>query len=243
MFESTEASPLHSPAESLAALPGSTRPRLRRSRSTVSSSKITLDFPTKTDPSVYLTVRSGNHSAFGAFSPTPDAQPLLQFFATPKRRRPPIPPPMPVRAQTIPSISRTASSFSIAAERSSTPPSASPLFDFDRGYVTPRPIPPSSPVSHSGTPPALASLERRSRFCAKRVFCATCNVPGTNFPSCARCGAAWCSRACRLPNGARHVCPAAPTTSPAPLSRAGISRPPVAIIPAAPIPIPTPSPH
>ncbi|KAJ7675884.1 hypothetical protein DFH06DRAFT_1292097 [Mycena polygramma] len=230
MFESTEASPLNSPADSVVALP-----RLRRTASLASvfssSSKITLDMPTKTSPSIYLTVRS--HSAFGAFSPTPDAQSALQFFATPPRRqprRPALAMPVPERAQTVPSISRTASSF---ADRAPPSPASAPLLDFDTDYARPR------KGAHDPTSPALASLERRSRFCANRVVCATCLVPGTNFPACPRCGAAWCSRACRLPNGVRHVCPAAGR------SRTAISTPPVPMVapPSPPVPIPIPSPR
>ncbi|KAF7365241.1 hypothetical protein MVEN_00395900 [Mycena venus] len=213
MYESAEASPLNSPADSLVALPDD-RPRLRRCRTSSSlsvfsacSSKITLDLPTKTDPSVYLTVRTGTHSAFGAFSPTPDAHSSLQFFATPvRRKRPTVVPPVPERSHTIPSISRTAPSL---ADRVPPSPSSAPLLDFDTDYATPCRVLGSPAPIHDPTPPTLASVERRSRLCSNRMLCATCRTSGTNFPACARCGAAWCSRACRLPNGVRHVCPAA----------------------------------
>ncbi|KAJ6584949.1 hypothetical protein B0H19DRAFT_1059270 [Mycena capillaripes] len=245
MFESTEASPLNSPADSLAALPDDERPRLRRCRTSSSlasslfssSSKITLDLPTKTVPSIYLTVRS--NSAFGAFSPTPDAHAALRFFATPTRKqRPTLIMPVPERAHTIPSISRTAPSIS---DRAPPSPASAPLLDFDTDYAKRK-------APHDSTPPSLASLERRSRLCANRVFCATCRTSGTSFPACPRCGAAWCSRACRLPNGVRHACRAAsPAASPAPRarsrSRTGISSPPVAISPSTPVPIPITSPR
>ncbi|KAJ7109708.1 hypothetical protein C8R43DRAFT_176973 [Mycena crocata] len=231
MDDSEANSPLNSPAESLAPLPPA-RP-LRRCRTSSSlfspsssSSKLTLDLPSKAVPSVYLTVRTGKHTAFGAFSPTPDAHSALQFFTTPTRRRPSIvhPTPVPVRAQTVPSISRTASSFSISDLSPSTSPSpASSLLDFDRDY-TPRPSP--SRRGQDPTPPALASVEKRSRISSKRMLCATCRAPGTNFPACGRCGSAWCSRSCRLPNGVRHVCAGAPPQ----LSRTGISSTPLAII-------------
>ncbi|KAJ6559216.1 hypothetical protein DFH09DRAFT_1162250 [Mycena vulgaris] len=228
MFESTPTSPLNSPADSLSTLPdtdprpGTRTVRRRRTCSSLfsSSSKSTLDMPTKADPSIYLTVRSGNHTAGGAFSPTPSAAAALQFFTATAHpaRRPPMPSawttPVPVRGHTIPSISRTASSFDVGHLSSS--PDSSSLLDFDRDCAPKR-----FPVD--STPPALASLEKRSRLCTKRVFCATCRTPGTNFPACARCGSAWCSRACRLPGGVRHVCTAAPN----PPSRTGISTPPV----------------
>ncbi|KAJ7935618.1 hypothetical protein B0H13DRAFT_1948894, partial [Mycena leptocephala] len=227
------------PPESIVALP-----RLRRCRTSSSlvssSSKITLDLPTKTDPaSVYLTVRKGTNSVSGAFSPTGDAHAALQFFVTPvRRRRPTVVPPLPERALTIPSISRTASSS--FADRVPPSPDSAPLLDFDTDYATPRPV---NSLARDPTPPTLASLERRSRLCSNRVLCATCRTPGTNFPVCARCGVAWCSRACRLPNGVRHVCLAA---SPAQYSRArmgtGISSSPVAIAPSPPVPIPFASP-
>ncbi|KAJ7670228.1 hypothetical protein B0H17DRAFT_1209454 [Mycena rosella] len=244
MFESTPASPLHSPAESLAQLPDDPRARtLRRQRTcsslVSSSSKITLDLPTKADPSLYLTVRSGKHTAVGAFSPTPDASASLQFFGPQPRSRRTLPPsawstrtsaPPPLRALSIPSISRTApSSGSSISDLAPSPisPAAASLLDFDRAYA-PRA---KRHATSDGTPAALAALERRSRLCTSRVFCATCRTPGTNFPACARCGNAWCSRACRLPNGARHVCPQ-PAQG---LSRTGISCSPVPMSAPAPI--------
>ncbi|KAJ7134600.1 hypothetical protein C8R44DRAFT_870219 [Mycena epipterygia] len=190
-----------------------------------SSSKITLDLPTKAGPSVYLTVRTGKYTAFGAFSPTPSAEASLQFFTPQKTRRPSMPSawstpvPVPARAHTIPSICRTASA-SFASDLAPPSPSsaaAASLLDFDRDCTPRRPR--TAPVD--ATPPSLASLEKRSRICTPRVLCATCHTPGTNYPACARCGAAWCSRACRLPGGMRHVCP------PAPRAGTGISSPPV----------------
>ncbi|KAJ6508816.1 hypothetical protein C8R45DRAFT_968820 [Mycena sanguinolenta] len=225
MADSTDCSPLISPTESEA---GDERPRLRRART--ASSLSLRETQSKSSPSVYLTVRTGAHSVFGAFSPTPSAHSALELFVSPRKRRSAVPP-LPQRALTIPSISRTAP---FNADRASPlSPASSPWLDFDTGYAAPRPPPSSTPVhaADPGTAPALASLERRSRLCANRVQCATCRTPGTNFPACPRCGAAWCSRACRIPNGVRHVCPAAPVPSP---KRAhsrpptGISLPPIA---------------
>ncbi|KAJ7459839.1 hypothetical protein FB451DRAFT_1563542 [Mycena latifolia] len=260
MFESTPTSPLNSPADSLAQLPDDVHTRTLRRRRTCSSlvsssSKITLDLPTKADPSVYLTVRSGRHTAVGAFSPTADATASLQFFTSKAKSPPPSAWTTPRRSATapacttlsIPSISRTASSFGASdLAPSPTSPAAASLLDFDRNCA------PKRTMSADSTPPALASLERRSRLCANRVFCATCRTPGTNFPACARCGSAWCSRACRLPGGKRHVCLPQATAAPAPVSRTGISSPPVPVpsaparvsVPvdiATPAPIPIPS--
>ncbi|KAF9013518.1 hypothetical protein BDQ17DRAFT_1343584 [Cyathus striatus] len=54
--------------------------------------------------------------------------------------------------------------------------------------------------------PVLASLERKSKLCARRVHCSTCKKPGTDYPRCAKCGEMWCSRECRLHGGKRHMC-------------------------------------
>lgn len=53
----------------------------------------------------------------------------------------------------------------------------------------------------------LEDLERTSRF-RIRAVCAVCKKKGSNFPSCAKCGEAWCSRDCRTKGSStgRHVC-------------------------------------
>ncbi|KAJ7095889.1 hypothetical protein B0H15DRAFT_827498 [Mycena belliarum] len=236
-MDSSPDSPLSSSADSL------TRPRrlLRRTTSSISllssSSKITLDFPSKADPSVYLTVRGGRH-ALGAFCPTPDAASALQPFArrTPKRLwlapASPAPGHPPLRPLSIPSISRT-----VAFAASPVSPATEPLLDFDRDYTAPK-----RALTTDGTPPALAALERRSRLCTARVFCATCRAPGTNFPACARCASAWCSRECRLAGGKRHVCLSSeerPLAS-APAPRVGATRTGISN---APFPVPVPIPR
>nr|GAT60327.1 predicted protein [Mycena chlorophos] len=223
MFDSMPASPLYSPAESV--LEDTGRPRLRRCRTSSSlfsaAGKVTLALPTKADPTLFVTLRTGNH---GSFTPTADAHASLELFVTPSRmtrKKHPLPPvpPLPLRLD-VPSISRTASS------------TGSPVVfgEFDRAF--PRPPPPPTPVpdsasssaepTPSSTPPSLASVERRSRLCSTQVNCATCGVQGHNFPSCARCRQSWCSRACRLPGGIRHVCSSRPATAipslPAPIA-------------------------
>lgn len=70
---------------------------------------------------------------------------------------------------------------------------------------------PATPKSHSPLlpeiRPSLADLEHASRF-RVQAQCVTCRKPGSNFPSCSRCGETWCSRECRLKGsgGSRHVC-------------------------------------
>ncbi|KAF9221629.1 hypothetical protein BS17DRAFT_711153 [Gyrodon lividus] len=55
--------------------------------------------------------------------------------------------------------------------------------------------------------PVLEAVEKGSKFSC-RTICATCMKSGRDFPRCARCGEMWCSRACRLPGGKKHVCAA-----------------------------------
>ncbi|KAK7048339.1 hypothetical protein R3P38DRAFT_2868754 [Favolaschia claudopus] len=199
---SSENSPLNSPAEIIAVLHDDEEPRPLR-RSTTSSSlfsaysscsRLSLDLPQKTDPSVYLTLRSGTNSAVGAFSPTPAAHDALQLFLTPQRKRRRRPAtaspvtPLPERALTIPSISRAPPPIS---DRAPPSPSSAPLLDF-------HPLAPTPPQT------TLASVERRSRL-TFQIKCATCRAPGTNFPACPRCGVAWCSRQCRIA-GKQHAC-------------------------------------
>ncbi|KAJ7288357.1 hypothetical protein C8J57DRAFT_1279945 [Mycena rebaudengoi] len=184
----------------------------------------------KADASVFLTV---THLPFGAFSATPEsATATLRFLAGPsssrsrKNLRPSLrgawssPPDSPVDSESfsesIPSISRTASSFSVSDIGSPSSSAATSLLDFSiLPERTPRKratinvdvdVDPRGDTQCSDIDPRLALLEKRSRFCTARVFCVTCQKPGTNYPSCARCGDKWCSRACRLDGAARHVC-------------------------------------
>ncbi|KAJ6613344.1 hypothetical protein B0H10DRAFT_2049363 [Mycena sp. CBHHK59/15] len=205
--------------------PAHTTPSPRRRKTSVfslsvaSSSRVKLDLP-KANASVFLTVRTGPHNVAGAFSPTPDAAASLQFLVAPysasvtrARRRSPARPPMPSAwsapaasqaaspAPTIPSISRTASSFSVSSATSPTSSTAASLLDFSI-------LPARRPLADADElDPALAALEKCSRFCATRVQCSTCRKPGTNYPACPRCGLRFCSRPCRLQGATRHVCP------------------------------------
>ncbi|KAH9854671.1 hypothetical protein C2E23DRAFT_725990 [Lenzites betulinus] len=59
---------------------------------------------------------------------------------------------------------------------------------------------PATPRTHSVLAhelPSLDDLERSSRFRVEST-CVKCHRPGSNFPSCAKCGERWCSRECRL---------------------------------------------
>lgn len=59
---------------------------------------------------------------------------------------------------------------------------------------------------HADTlPPVLKAIERSSRLSCRSI-CSACMKQGTNFPRCPRCDEMWCSRACRLQGGKKHVC-------------------------------------
>ncbi|KAJ7485865.1 hypothetical protein FB451DRAFT_1554665 [Mycena latifolia] len=55
--------------------------------------------------------------------------------------------------------------------------------------------------------PVLDALERGSRMGTGHMACAACGTLGSNFPRCAKCAQAWCSRECRL--SSVHRCSAA----------------------------------
>ncbi|KAI8978681.1 hypothetical protein BD414DRAFT_494079 [Trametes punicea] len=102
---------------------------------------------------------------------------------------------------TIPSISRTPSSYSGSEYFPTAPSSAGP--------PTPVHSAPTLPVARKSESlhPVLANIERTSLLNVK-TSCATCGKRGSNFPCCPKCGELWCSRPCRLKkgNGKRHVC-------------------------------------
>ncbi|KAI0953321.1 hypothetical protein AcW1_007569 [Taiwanofungus camphoratus] len=101
---------------------------------------------------------------------------------------------------TLPSICRTPSSYTDSEYFPTAPSSAGP--------ATPaREVSPSPKGKQRSLHPALESLEGSSKLSVK-MCCATCQVAGTNFPSCPRCGEMWCSRQCRLQGtgGKRHAC-------------------------------------
>jgi len=102
---------------------------------------------------------------------------------------------------SIPSISRTASSFTGVDDASTAPTSVHVSRD-----SSPKPSLHSPRAQPARLHPVLAACERGSKF-TTQMICATCAKPGRNYPKCAKCGEMWCSRACRLKDGAkRHVC-------------------------------------
>ena len=97
---------------------------------------------------------------------------------------------------SIPSISRTSSSVS----------------DSDIGLIpssaaqSKAPSPNAEGRSNYKLHPILAACEKMSKV-SNRTICVTCKKPGYDYPRCGKCGEMWCSRACRLRDGAkRHVC-------------------------------------
>jgi len=188
----------------------------------------------KTSPSpaipVILKAETQTLKAYGAFTPTSSAFPSLKYFAdstlstsilpsltgiTRRRRKPsqlvwridyepisdssthsssegssPVSSIHPLHTPpSIPSISRT-TSYSAA-------PSPATLFSttlFDE------------PTPKVSLHKALATLEKKSKFCTRSVRCATCGKAGSDYPRCGKCGEVWCSRPCRINGGNKHVC-------------------------------------
>jgi len=105
---------------------------------------------------------------------------------------------------TVPSISRTASSF-YPSYNVSNSSSSSALSDLS-SHPLPSPYASRKNSFNATKPTALECLEKKSKFCTKNT-CSTCKQTGLDFPRCGRCGEMWCSRECRLRNGAKkHVC-------------------------------------
>ncbi|KAH7919583.1 hypothetical protein BV22DRAFT_853796 [Leucogyrophana mollusca] len=158
----------------------------------------------------------GHHSAYGSFTTTPSASYWLHTYLnipdTSKRRgkqrdigwssdfdfiapgspESPLSPSTPLRS---PSISRTSSEDSYLEDTS-----ASTL-------IPPAPLPPPfiEELSFAKLHPILEAVESASKLSSQAV-CATCLKAGKDFPRCPRCSDMWCSRACRLDGGKRHVC-------------------------------------
>ncbi|KAI0072863.1 hypothetical protein K474DRAFT_1711220 [Panus rudis PR-1116 ss-1] len=120
----------------------------------------------------------------------------------------------------LPSICRTPSEYTESEYFPTAPSSAGPLTPAQSASPSPSirksPLHPH-PRSHSPltsalapqaavkVPKALEAIESKSRF--RTVMpCSTCRKPGSNYPTCPRCGEMWCSRECRLKGGKRHVC-------------------------------------
>jgi len=223
-------SEISSKAQAAQAFPTHRRARTISTFSVASSKslKLRLDFP-KSPPAHLTALSVGPESAKGSFSPTTSAcaslrsfaqcsssrERAVSLFARPKSR------PLPIRTRdllartdssmsgsprsidssslSIPSISRTTSSFSDQDDLSTAPTSA-------RVSREPSPHNQRTKPMTMKLHPVLAACERSSKF-STRVVCATCSKPGRDYPKCGKCGEMWCSRACRLKDGAkRHVC-------------------------------------
>lgn len=185
------------------------------------SSKIALDI-TKASPSVLVTARPGKQDAFGSFIPTSSATASLKHVARskPRRRLPsalwPVSyqfpsespasssPPSPI----IPSITRTTSEPYVMDAPFTFSPTASTFIPASPSY--------RERNSNTDMNPILASLERKSKLCTRKVYCATCGRPGSDYPRCGKCHEMWCSRECRLTGGKRHVCSTRTSRSPSP---------------------------
>jgi len=189
------------------------------------SSKITLDL-SKATPSVLDTARPEKQDAFGAFVPTSSAsesliciahssgksfvsqlrphslhRPPHHIFPESPKSEPSSGPSSPTTSESyVPFISRTSSSYSDSCV--STPPTSPSTSTFNFDVVSAN----QKETANADLDPVLATLEKSSRFCKRKAYCATCYKPGTSYPSCARCGEMWCSRECRLVGGKKHVC-------------------------------------
>ncbi|KAH9922771.1 uncharacterized protein BXZ73DRAFT_104004 [Epithele typhae] len=142
---------------------------------------------------------------------------LTRAFHDPRHAPAPAPRPL-LRSRSTRRSSSRSSVDSLATASSSeapaTPKSAS-LVGLDEARVGEH-RDRSSP-SPSASVAALEEIERTSRF-SKPSVCTGCKRAGANYPTCARCGDDWCSRACRT--GATHGCLAAPAPAPAAVVRA-----------------------
>jgi hypothetical protein len=188
------------------------------------SMKFPLDSP-KTPPSSALAGWPDGHHASGSFTTTNSASASLQSLADSlswspllnKRKRrlhalsisynhfpikaepihtPSSPLSINSPASSIPSISRTSSSF-YASEAISDHISKSPKGASRSPVIKEKP---------AQIDPILARLEKKSKFCTQSARCATCGKIGRDYPRCGKCGEMWCSRDCRLQGRKKHVC-------------------------------------
>jgi len=96
---------------------------------------------------------------------------------------------------SVPSISRTSSSFSDSNVLPTTP-----------SRTQSKAPSPKAKGRCNKLHPILAACEKMSKVSSQAV-CATCMKRGYDYPRCAKCGEMWCSRGCRLRGGVkRHVC-------------------------------------
>lgn len=183
--------------------------------------RITLDFPKAA--STLVTVHTRAHSAYGSFIPTASARPSLDQInrsSKTERSRPALAVQTHLRKQsyqwledddsplssglsspTIPSFSRTTSSSSVSGFTSPSFASSSKTL-LNRHELRPE----NCRTQTDELNPILAKLERKSKLLTQKVYCATCQKVGSDYPKCGRCNAMWCSRECRMYGGKRHIC-------------------------------------
>jgi len=152
-----------------------------------------------------LSHNSETHEAWGSFIPLRSATTSLREFISVS----------PVYSnRSFPEWRRT-SSHDIETPYTK-PSSPKPKVPYITRTLSHSPVCPPSPISlssfmisphvRSDLHPILAQVEGKSRFCTQKVYCSTCRKAGTDFPRCGKCGEIWCSRACRLVGGKRHLC-------------------------------------
>ncbi|KAF9516501.1 hypothetical protein BS47DRAFT_1483983 [Hydnum rufescens UP504] len=130
----------------------------------------------------------------------PDRQVMLTSILTSSRAQ------APKRSSTSPSLPR------ITISSPSSPP-LTPLKSRERVRAGTFPVARSPNVAGGGAfprlHPSLAEVERSSKLLKSSIQCAVCGEYGKDYPRCARCHEAWCSRACRikaLQGAKRHPC-------------------------------------
>ncbi|KAF8908873.1 hypothetical protein CPB84DRAFT_96354 [Gymnopilus junonius] len=191
-----------------------TRPRMRtRTYSLISVSSGISPTSAFEISRVHSTSQIPNtQDAYGSFIPVRSAASSLKDFLSCYPSFSTHPPSPKKRRRVTFTFDNVSSSISSRNDPDIIQSSDSPYIT--RSSLAPLPSPTSSSSSslHS-TPnigpdlhPILASLERHSRLCSQVIQCSTCGKAGADFPSCAKCGARWCSRPCRLVGGKRHIC-------------------------------------
>ncbi|TFK40546.1 hypothetical protein BDQ12DRAFT_457197 [Crucibulum laeve] len=216
MSNTFEACPIHANADRrVVAMPHRTHGRTRTasliSTSSGRSFRSAFELSRAYSP-VTASECSSNQAAAGSFIPIGSATASLQNIAScyspsPRRRR------VTFLDKTI---SYPASDESDDGNDGIAGPSMPYIMHTQLPATIPYPPSPASSTSSTSLPhdresdsqlhPILASLERKSKLCSRRVYCSSCKKPGTDYPRCGKCGEMWCSRDCRLLGGKRHIC-------------------------------------
>lgn len=170
-------------------------------RRTVSAPAPVPKLLTNLPPSLAEPQQSEQSRVYGSFTTTPPASPTLKYLSSPEDcsvdedrddedvvSRPSSPTLSFLWGRegrhTIPSITRTSSQ-------------SSPLLASTSGSVRP---------SDDLLKPNFAKLRRKRNPFTMTVHCSACGKRGSGYPRCPRCGDMWCSRACRLGGGNKHIC-------------------------------------